>query len=107
MSAWWGGEPIWVTAVRQGRRAATMFWPGSEVAIGNVRPTYWKPFDGKLPSDARTAQAIEWLALPEAERPSVITLYQEIVDHAGHDFGPDSPEVAAAAAELDRNLGPG
>jgi predicted AlkP superfamily pyrophosphatase or phosphodiesterase len=103
-SAWWGGEPIWVTAVRQGRRAATMFWPGSEVAIGNVRPTYWKPFDSKVPSDARTAQAIEWLALPETERPSVITLYQEIVDHAGHDFGPDSPEVAAAAAELDGNL---
>ncbi len=104
-SAWWGGEPIWVTAVRQGRRAATMFWPGSEVAVGGVRPTYWKPFDGKLPSDARTGQAIEWLSLPEAERPSVITLYQELVDHAGHDFGPDSPEVAAAAADLDRTLG--
>jgi predicted AlkP superfamily pyrophosphatase or phosphodiesterase len=104
-SAWWGGEPIWVTAVRQGRRAATMFWPGSEVAVGGVRPTYWRPFDGKVPSDARTAQAIEWLALPETERPMVITLYQEIVDHAGHDFGPDSPEVAAAAADLDRNLG--
>lgn len=104
-SAWWGGEPIWVTAVRQGRRSATMFWPGSEVAIGGVRPTYWKAFDSKLPSEARTAQALEWLALPESERPSVVTLYQEIVDHAGHEYGPDSPEVAAAASELDRNLG--
>jgi len=104
-SAWWGGEPVWVTAVRHGRRSATMFWPGSEVAIDNVRPTYWKPFDSKLPSEARTSQALEWLALPEAERPSVVTLYQEVVDHAGHDFGPDSPQVAAAAAELDRNLG--
>jgi predicted AlkP superfamily pyrophosphatase or phosphodiesterase len=103
-AAWWGGEPIWVTAIRQGRRAATMFWPGSEVAIGGVRPTYWKPFDSKVSSDARTAQALEWLALPEAQRPSVVTVYQEIVDHAGHDFGPDSPEVAAAAAELDRTL---
>jgi predicted AlkP superfamily pyrophosphatase or phosphodiesterase len=104
-SAWWGGEPIWVTAVRQGRRSATMFWPGSEVAIGGVRPTYWKPFDSKLPSEARTAQALEWLALPESERPSVVTLYHEIVDHAGHEYGPDSAEVAAAASELDRNLG--
>ena len=104
-AAWWGGEPIWVTAIRQGRRAATMFWPGSEVAVGNVRPTYWKPFDSKLPATARTAQAIAWLALPDSERPSVITIYQEIVDHAGHEFGPDSREVAAAAAELDRNLG--
>ena len=45
---WWGGEPLWVTAIRQGRRAATMFWPGSEVAIGGVRPTYWKPYDKKF-----------------------------------------------------------
>src|SRR5258706_5753842 len=29
---WWGGEPLWVTAIRQRGRAATMFWPGSEVA---------------------------------------------------------------------------
>src|SRR5262245_35840001 len=72
-SAWWGGEPIWVTAVRQGRRSATMFWPGSEVEIRGVRPTYWKPFDSKLPSEARTAQALEWLGLPESERPSVVT----------------------------------
>jgi predicted AlkP superfamily pyrophosphatase or phosphodiesterase len=104
-SAWWGGEPIWVTAVRQGRRSATMFWPGSEAAIRGIRPTYWKPFDSQLPGEARTSQVLEWLALPESERPSVITLYQEIVDHAGHEYGPDSAEVADAAAELDRNLG--
>ena len=42
---WWGGEPIWVTAVRQGKRAATFFWPGSDVAIGGVRPTWYKVFD--------------------------------------------------------------
>jgi len=29
---WWGGEPVWVTAQRQGLRAARMFWPGSERA---------------------------------------------------------------------------
>src|ERR1700716_75726 len=28
-AAWWGGEPIWVTAIRQNRRAMSMFWPGS------------------------------------------------------------------------------
>ena len=28
-SRWWGGEPIWITAVKQGRRSACMFWPGS------------------------------------------------------------------------------
>ena len=34
---WWGGEPIWVTVERHGRRAATYFWPGSE-APGRSSP---------------------------------------------------------------------
>jgi predicted AlkP superfamily pyrophosphatase or phosphodiesterase len=102
---WWGGEPVWVTAMRQGRRAATMFWPGSEAAIGGMRPTYWKPYDKTFATPNRVAQALTWLALPAAERPSFVSLYFEEVDTAGHDFGPDSPELAGAAAHLDDALG--
>src|ERR1700754_2022326 len=29
----WRGEPIWVTAEKQGQRAAAFFWPGSEASI--------------------------------------------------------------------------
>ena len=36
---WWGGEPIWVTAARQGRRTAHVFWPGSEAPIPACGPT--------------------------------------------------------------------
>ena len=102
---WWGGEPLWVTAIRQGRRAATMFWPGTEAAIGGVRPTYWKPYDKKISSADRVAQTLTWLALPEAERPSFVSLYFDEVDTAGHDFGPDSPELATSARHLDDALG--
>ena len=24
---WWAGEPLWVSVERQGKHAATMFWP--------------------------------------------------------------------------------
>jgi predicted AlkP superfamily pyrophosphatase or phosphodiesterase len=102
---WWGGEPVWVTAMRQGRRAATMFWPGSEAAIGGMRPTYWKPYDKKFATPDRVAQALTWLALPAAEQPSFVSLYFEEVDTAGHDFGPDSRELAEAATHLDDALG--
>ena len=102
---WWQGEPLWATAIKQGRRASSMFWPGSEVAIGGVRPTDWKPFDDGLPSADRVAQVLTWLALPETERPSFITLYFSTVDTAGHTFGPDAWETLDAAEGLDEQLG--
>ena len=102
---WWGGEPIWVTAVRQNQRAATMFWPGSEARMAGVRPTYWRPFDDSVPNAARVSQVLQWLKLPDAERPSLITLYFSEVDHAGHRHGPDSPRVLEAARRVDAALG--
>jgi predicted AlkP superfamily pyrophosphatase or phosphodiesterase len=102
---WWGGEPIWVTSIRQGRLADTMFWPGTEVAIRGVRPTSWMAFDKKFGTRDRVAQALAWLAQPEAERPAFVSLYFDEVDTAGHDFGPLSAELATAASHLDEALG--
>ena len=104
-AAWWGGEPLWVTAIRQGRRAATMFWPGTEAAIDGVRPSAWRPFDKSVASPARVDQVLEWLALPEAARPSFVSLYFEEMDSASHDHGIDSPEFLAAVSHLDAALG--
>src|SRR3954452_21911579 len=47
---WWRGEPLWATMVKRGRRAATMFWPGSEVAFDGVRPTRWLPYAKQMTS---------------------------------------------------------
>jgi predicted AlkP superfamily pyrophosphatase or phosphodiesterase len=102
---WWGGEPLWATAIRQGLRAGTMFWPGTDTAIGGLRPTYWRPYDKAFGTRERVEQALTWLALPAGEQPSFVSLYFEEVDTAGHDFGPDSPELATAAAHLDAALG--
>jgi len=103
--AWWGGEPLWVSAERQGKHAATMFWPGSDVPIHGVLPSHWMPFDGKMPPDARVDQALAWLDLPADERPAFVTLYFEQLDHAGHDYGPDSPQVSAALQQVDGAVG--
>ncbi|HEX7917661.1 ectonucleotide pyrophosphatase/phosphodiesterase [Rudaea sp.] len=103
--SWWGGEPIWVGVERQGKHAATMFWPGSDVAIGGVRPEHWMPFDGKMSSSARVDQVLAWLDLPVAQRPDLVTLYFDVVDHAGHDHSPDSREVNDAIVTVDRALG--
>lgn len=103
--AWWGGEPIWVTAVRQGLRSACYFWPGSEAAIGGARPTYWKPYVHETPHDERIRQVLAWLDLREDERPSVITLYFSDTDDVGHRYGPDSPEIVRAIQKVDSSIG--
>ncbi|MBS0555954.1 MAG: alkaline phosphatase family protein [Proteobacteria bacterium] len=102
---WWGGEPVWVGVERQGKHAATMFWPGSDVAIDGVRPEHWLPYNGKMSPDARVDQALQWLDLPPGQRPDFLTLYFEQVDHAGHGYGPDSTQVDAALREVDAALG--
>jgi predicted AlkP superfamily pyrophosphatase or phosphodiesterase len=102
---WWGGEPIWVTAERQGVRTAPLFWPGVEAAIKGVRPTYWLPFDNEMPHERRVAQVLEWLDLPAERRPRFITTYVSVVDVAAHDHGTNSPRLIAALEEADRVLG--
>ena len=100
-SRWWGGQPIWVTAEKQGERAASFFWVGSEVEIDSVRPTRWKTYDAKVTFDARVDTVLSWLDLTGAQRLSLITLYFDEPDHTGHEFGPDSPKTAEAAARTD------
>ena len=98
--AWWGGEPIWATAERQGLRAGTVFWPGSHV----VQPGLWRPYDAGVSYTARVDTALAWLDLPLEARPHFVTLYFEGVDGAGHERGPLAPETARAMEEVDRAL---
>lgn len=102
---WWLGVPIWITAEKQGQKAAPFFWPGSEAEIAGTRPTYWKPYDGKLTNDARVDTILSWLDLPLSERPTFLSLYFSDVDNAGHDFSPETAETRDAVLKVDADLG--
>lgn len=102
---WYGGEPIWVTAERQGVTAGTFFWPGSEAPILGSLPTYTRRYDGSIPDAARVDSVLAWLSLPAERRPHLLTLYFSVVDDAGHRHGPDSPETARAVRAADGVLG--
>lgn len=102
---WWDeGTPLWETADRHGLRTATMFWPGSEADIHGRHPDDWKLYDGAVTPAQRVDQVLAWLDLPAQQRPSFLTLYFDAVDHAGHTFGPDSPQVDAALRATDAAL---
>jgi len=102
---WWGGEPIWVTAEKQGRRAASYFWPGSEAPIGGVRPTWSMAYEHTRANAMRVRRVIEWLGMPPDSAPAVITLYFSDTDDAGHANGPLARETDAAIATVDRAVG--
>ena len=103
-SSWYGGEPIWVTAERNGVRSAAYFWTGSEAAIGGVRPSYYTNYDAKVPNAARVDGVISWLRKPAVERPHLVLLYFSDVDDTTHRYGPDAKQTASAVASVDRAL---
>lgn len=40
---------------------------------------------------------IDWLSLPDGDRPDFLMLYFDEPDHTGHTVGPDGPEVRAVS----------
>jgi predicted AlkP superfamily pyrophosphatase or phosphodiesterase len=103
--SWYGGTPLWSLAEKQGMRSACFFWPGSEAEIAGERPTFYLHYTNDYPDGRRIDQVIAWLKLPPEQRPHFITLYYPNVDHAGHEFGPDSPQTAAAVKHVDELMG--
>ncbi len=99
---WWLGEPIWITAAKQGRKAVTVFWPGSATVYDGLRPYHWLPYDGSMSKGDRVDQLLSWL--DEDPRPHFGTLYFSDVDSAGHSAGPESSAVDAAVRAVDDAL---
>ncbi len=104
-SRWWGGEPIWVGAEKAGLRSATWSWPGSEAAIQGVRPSQWRVYSPDVPLADRVDDVLRWVGDDGPDAPRLVTLYMEQVDKAGHHYGPDSPEYAAAIVQVDKAIG--
>lgn len=98
---WYEGEPIWNTAEKQGKKAGTMFWVGSETPIQHMRPTHWKPYDGGMPDSARIDTVVKWLTYENELEVDFATLYFSFVDSRGHRHGPDSDEVIEAIQKAD------
>ncbi|MBI4545616.1 MAG: alkaline phosphatase family protein, partial [Gemmatimonadetes bacterium] len=69
---WYGGEPIWVTAEKQGVVSAAYFWVGTEAPIQGVRPTYYRLYNARVPNEARVDTALAWLRLPPERRPHLL-----------------------------------
>ncbi|XP_069345252.1 ectonucleotide pyrophosphatase/phosphodiesterase family member 3 isoform X3 [Eulemur rufifrons] len=103
--AWWFGQPMWLTAMYQGLKAGTYFWPGSEVAINGSFPSIYVAYNSSVSYAMRISTLLKWLDLPEAERPSFYTMYLEEPDSSGHESGPVSATVIKALQLVDDAVG--
>ena len=100
----WGGEPIWNTAERQGLTANIFMWPGSEVPIGGRQATVWTRYSSKPDYYQRADWVIDAMTRPEAEIPQLVMWYFEEPDAAMHTYGPESPEAVGRAEHIDSVL---
>ncbi|XP_061676074.1 ectonucleotide pyrophosphatase/phosphodiesterase family member 2 isoform X3 [Syngnathoides biaculeatus] len=84
---WWGGQPIWITALKQGVKASSFFWPVT------------------IPLEQRILTILQWLHLPGVERPYVYAVHFEQLDIFGHKMGPMSIELNNPLRLIDRIIG--
>ena len=104
--SFFGGEPIWLTARRQGVRVGVVYWPGSDVAIRGQYPDYYHDYAKKplLTYAERLDEVERLLTLPDDRRPRLVMLYFDEPDASGHRYGPASHETRAAVERLDSLL---
>lgn len=104
-SSFYGGIPLWQLARQNGIKSASYFWVGSELKQENLHPDYYYPYDQSVPFGNRIDKIIDWLALPEHERPRMVTLYFSSPDYESHRHGPVAPETKAVVQQMDSLLG--
>lgn len=102
---YYNGEPIWVTAEKQGLNTASFFWVGTEADINGFRPDIYKIFDSSVPYEDRMDSVISWTQIPISKRPRLITWYIEEPDGVGHNFGPMSNQTENMVVYLDSLVG--
>ena len=99
----YGGEPIWVTAQRQGVNAGVVYWPGSDTEIQGVRPFVYHNYGRNLlPFDERIREVERILTLPEEERPHLVMCYFSEPDGTGHAQGPYAHKTRRMVEQMDR-----
>ena len=100
---YYGGEPIWITAQRQGVKTGNVYWVGSDIPIKGEYPTYYRNWDEDphWNFEERVDEIVRLMSLPENERPRLVMGYFDEPDHTGHVYGPISPETKEMVEHMD------
>ncbi len=119
-SKWWNeAEPIWVTNQKQGHNSGVMSWPGFNVRIGGLLPSYAGSNDVSdegiqdedlKPSKKKIDLVMKWLQEPAV---NFAALYFEEIDSVSHEVGEHDDvnndwkfkKMRSIFEDIDNNLG--
>ena len=76
---------------------AVLFWPGSEGAIGGIRPSIQFVYNHTFPYDDRISLAVHWLKDLDKD---LVAIYFDEPDSTGHKYGPRSDQLKAKVSEI-------
>ncbi|XP_043220521.1 bis(5'-adenosyl)-triphosphatase ENPP4-like [Amphibalanus amphitrite] len=96
-------QPIWALneATSPDRFSGCMMWPGCSFL---KPPTYVQTYNSSIAWEDQVSMVFDWLR--DTERPAnLVFWYLDQPDSAGHEYGPDSPQVSAQLRRADRLLG--
>uniref|UniRef100_A0A8C6VVY3 Ectonucleotide pyrophosphatase/phosphodiesterase 2 n=1 Tax=Nothobranchius furzeri TaxID=105023 RepID=A0A8C6VVY3_NOTFU len=88
---WWGGQPIWITALKQGVKAASFFWP-TQMSCLELYLVF-------------THQLLWSDPLSPCSRPYVYAMHSEQPDTYGHRMGPMGTDLNNPLRAIDRVVG--
>eukprot|EP01135_Chromosphaera_perkinsii_P006657 Nk52_evm59s554 gene=Nk52_evmTU59s554 len=116
---WYGGEPLWETAQRQGVVSVSVMWPGcgrayrkefdsssSQLKFDIRSPKKYVDYNGTVTSLERVDMLMDLIdPAVSGDNVKFASLYMNLADTLGHDFGPLSNEVKSGVRDLDTAIG--
>ncbi|CAH8871119.1 unnamed protein product [Trichobilharzia szidati] len=104
-------EPIWVTLQKHGGYAGSVLWPLTDQFVGKDLPfqyvsqfTLLNNYGHRYAYDQRIRDILWWLKNPKFHLNLILAYFDE-PDETGHEYGPNSKEVAEMVQSLDKTLG--
>ena len=104
-ASWIEVKPVWAYLEERGIKTATYFWVGSETDWNGIEITYSKfPFSSRVSEEEKIKQILDWLSLPDDERPRLIMTWWHGIDSTAHKYGINNKKTRESLIQQDQHL---
>ncbi|CAF3335834.1 unnamed protein product [Rotaria socialis] len=95
-------EPLWITATKQGKKSAVLFWPAAHNEFHGARPLIYSwLYTDNISMREKIDNTVSYFRENVVE---LVMLYHFEPDKQGHVYGPDSDEIHETLIRLDGDI---